>query len=237
MNFGGVCGLIDIILVVGILLFLLIGAKKGFSKKLLSPITILIFLGVSIVFCGSVAGLIMNTGAKDLIYNPILESLEGATGDSYSEILQSKLEMWNVIADQIGKLITSATTTFEAAEDPIANIALYLTQMAYSGISCICLFLVMIIIASILRAIGRSGENVGFIRFVDGLLGAVFYVAIFSVIVCCVFYLLGLMMDQSWFASATDWVKEDMQLETDAFRISKIIYNGNFLQKILNMFF
>ena len=44
-------------------------------------------------------------------------------------------------------------------------------------------------------------------------------------------------MDKEWFSPAKEWLTVDMQLDTDKFRLSKWIYEGNIIRRILNLFF
>ena len=75
------------------------------------------------------------------------------------------------------------------------------------------------------------------VRIVDGLLGSILYITIFAVGVCLLFCLLSYFMKQDWFSGARNWIEVDMQLTTDKFRLSKLVYNGNIIKRIFELFF
>lgn len=234
MNIGGIFGLIDIIIIVLALLFMFIGWKKGFSKKLISIPTILIFIGVSFIFCGSLAELLLKNNLGNFMKDPLYEQLSTVQADSYSSLLKDAFGFWDILADWISKPLTTNCGEFSSLNDPALSVAEYITKMGMSAICFIAIFIGIIIIASILRGIARHNQKVGFIRFVDGLLGMVFYLALLSVVVCVLFYALNKAIDQSWFGEAKVWFIEDMKLDTNEFRISKIIYNGNVVQRVID---
>ena len=76
------------------------------------------------------------------------------------------------------------------------------------------------------------------IKFVDGVLGMILYLAIAFIIISILFFILSLIMNQEWFSSAKEWLVVDMMLEDDTkFRLSKALYEGNIITRIITFIF
>ena len=113
----------------------------------------------------------------------------------------------------------------------------YACQTIMNIISFFILAIGIFIIILIIKLIASVLRTNKFVRVVDGILGAVLYVTIFIAIVCIVFTVISYCMDKEWFSPAKEWLTVDMQLDTDKFRLSKWIYEGNIIRRILNLFF
>lgn len=231
-----IVGLVDIIIIIGIIIFAIIGYKKGFSKKILSPLTILLFIGISIVFCSQLAELLISNNIGNGIYENYYNQLSiviDATG--YKDLLVRGLGLWDFLADFLANNIAKMGD-FDIDTAAIFS-AVYITKLILTIICFFVIFIALIIVAAILRAIGKTGQKVKLIRVIDGLLGIVCYVAIWAVIVCLLFFVLSYAIDFEWLSSVKEFLIVDMKLEDDTFRISKIIYEGNFIKNFIDFIF
>lgn len=239
------CGIIDIVLVIGILIFIIIGFKKGFIKKVISLAGILVILVFSLVYCGQFAQFLIQ---HDVIYpdifdkinTNILTNLEGKDipGDAtVMEVLVDGLNVPKFIATLIKNGVESQGSAMPSVNEMASSIAQYLSTAIMNIISFLILALGIFIITLILKLIASALRTNKLIRFVDGLLGALLYVTIFAGFVCVVFCVISYFMDQEWFSGAKAWLEVDMQLNTDKFRLSKMVYNGNILKRFLELFF
>lgn len=238
-----ICGLIDIILILGVIIFLIVGYKTGFIKKVINIAGVIVILVFSIVFCNQFAEFltahnIIFPGINNAIYSTILEKLadKGIASDaSINVMLEEGIGIPRFFANFIANGIKS--DTISSTSDVALSISTYLTGIIMVIISFFILFIGLLIVIYILKKIADGMRKNGLIRFIDGTLGALFSLTIYSVVVLVLFCILSYMMDAEWFSSAREWLIVDMQLETDKFRISKIIYNGNILTNLLNLFF
>lgn len=238
-----ICGLIDIILIIGVILFFIIGYKTGFMKKIINTAGVLIILIFSIVFCSQFAEFltahnIFYPSINDAIYSSIVEKLSEkniSVDSSISVLLHDGVGVPTFIANLMSNAIESET--IKTTSDAVLSISSYITGLIMVVISFFILFIGLLIIIYILKKIADGLRKNGLVRFVDGVLGALFSLAIYSVVVLVLFCIMSYMMNAEWFSTAREWLIVDMQLDTDKFRISKIIYNGNILTNILNLFF
>ena len=95
------------------------------------------------------------------------------------------------------------------------------------------------ILIGILKLITKNLRSITAVKIIDGVLGVVLYVGIYFAILTGLFALLNLIMSQNWewLSGATNWFRTDMQLDTDKFRISKILYENNFFVKFFSAIF
>ncbi len=239
MDFG-FCGVVDIVLVVLALLMAIIGFKQGFMKKLLSHIGILAIILFSIFFAGQFAQMLIH---NEIIYPTLLETFtnninnavaqngipEGATA---SEALAQLLAIPGFLADILANGMGNPAVT-----DLVSTTANYLAELSMNAISFGILFVGLLLVMGILKLIVSGLRKSGLVRFLDGLLGIIYYVALYAIIITVLFYVLSLVMDMEWFAPAKDFLVVDMQLDNpDAFRVSKALYEANFLKRILALF-
>ncbi len=238
-----ICGLIDIILVLGVIIFFFVGYKTGFIKKVINIAGVLVILIFSVVFCSQFAEFltahnIIYPNINDAIYNSIVNKLaeKNISADSSLTVL---LHDGVGIPQWISNLLANAieSDTIKSTSDAVLSISSYITGLIMVVISFFILFIGLLIIIYILKKIADGLRKNGLIRFVDGVLGALFSLTIYSVVVLVLFCIMSYMMDAEWFSTAREWLIVDMQLDTDRFRISKIIYNGNILTNFLNLFF
>lgn len=240
-----ICGIVDIILIIGAILFLIIGFKKGFIKKVISLAGILVILIFSIIYCGQFAQFLIH---NDIIYpdiyqninSNILTNLEGkdiAADATVVDVLVDGLNVPRFIANLIGNGVMNQGSELPTVASMADAIAKYLGTTLMSIIAFFILAIGIFVITLILKLIANALRTNKLIRIVDGILGSVLYVTIFACIVCVIFCIISCFMDKEWFASARKWLEVDMQLNTDKFRISKFVYNGNILKRFLDLFF
>lgn len=236
----GIVGIVDIVIIVIALLSIIIGYKKGFMNKALSMFGILVIFVFAIMYQGALTQVFKS---NNIIYNDIYDTfkekidaftLTVAEGDTYKfvDILKSGFGIVAFLAYPISWIMGSPSTGLTNAE--YADI---MTNRTVNIISFLIIFVAGLIIYFILKLISKNLRNDKFIRFIDGVLGIILYLVLSAIFVYVVFFVLNLIMDQSWFSSAKEWLTVDMQLDTDKFRISKAMYNNNLFVRIKELFF
>lgn len=239
-----ICGLLDIIIIVGIIIFAIVGYKKGFMKKLLSLGGILLILIFSLVFCGQFAEFMIShdmiyPGIFDKIHSGFLTKLEGkdiSQDATLNVFLNEYLGIPKLFANLFGKGVTNDAGELLTAADMAYATADYIASILMNIISFLILAFIIFIVIVILKLIADGLRTNKLVEVIDGILGILFYLTVFILCICVLFWILSLFMRADWFV-AKEFFEIDMQLNTDKFRISKFIYEGNILRRIMDLFF
>ncbi|MCR5231705.1 MAG: CvpA family protein [Acholeplasmatales bacterium] len=235
MNWG-FTGLLDIIIIVLGLLSLLIGFKKGFMSKMVSLIGIIAIIIFSVFYASQFAGFlkshnIIYPGIYDNVSSKIIEGLGDKADYTVAEAIQASgfpgfLANW--IAGAVGDVSTA-----EIVASVSEQIAGWIMNVIAFGI----LFVLCLIVLITLKIIIKVVRNATFVRVVDGILGAVLYLALYLVAITALFALLNIFYYQDWFATPREWLNTDMAMnDPGAFRISKALFERNFFVVIISMF-
>ncbi len=232
-----ICGIIDIVIILLFLLAAFLGFKKGFLKKALGLIGVIVGLVVAFTFCESLAGWFKETGfIYDNIYESILSNANDAiqkAGGGAPTVEEALVNMgvWKFIASMVAKNIPSSTIVL--AE----NIATYFTGILMNIISFAILFVGVLLLALILKIIASILRNNKVIKFVDGILGIILYCCICLLIIDVIFMVIRFMYNAEFFSSCKEFLDVDMMLNEDTFRISKYFYLNNPVYSLFDIFF
>lgn len=225
-----ICGLVDIILVLVGLIFLFVGFKKGFITKVLSLVGILAILVFGFLYCGQFADFLIS---KDIFYSSLkakfAANINLPDGSTATEVIKQATGLPDFIAGLLAKSISDPSEAVDVICGQIAGICM---RVIAFGIIVVGAILILIILKVIAKAIRTSA----FIRVVDGIFGMVLYAAIYLAIVTVLFAGLHLVWEANFFSSAREWLTVDFALEKEGFRISKSLFNQNFLVKIISLF-
>ena len=244
MNIFGILGIADIIIFFGALIAIIAGYKLGFIKKVLSLVDVLAILAISFFYCTTLAGLLIEADIiYPAIYTPLVERMDAAVIEYGLTAESTVIDFFKVclgVPEFLGKMIADSITGLDAAttaHEICVIIAGHLATMAMNAICFVAIAIVLIIVIAILKAVANGLREIKFVRVIDGLLGSVLYVALYAAGVFAVFALLNWFMTMEWFAAAKDFLVVDMQLETEAFRLSKFIYEHNVLLNVFQFLF
>lgn len=234
----GFTGLLDVIIVVLALLSMLLGFKKGFMNKMLSFVGVIAILIFAFFFCTQVAAWFY--GGKlythfDITFRQNIDNkLGGVDGKSCAEVISAATN----IPTWITQLFANAMGNPDPSE-AIDTVATTLTIWTLNVIAFVAIFLIGIILLIILKVITKNLRSITAVKIIDGILGIILYLGIYFAIVTGVFALINLAVSQNWewLSSVNNWFRVDMQLDTDKFRISKILYENNFFVKFFKAIF
>lgn len=236
-----ICGIIDILLILLIILSLFIGFKKGFLKKAIGLIGLFVALAVAFVFCKQLAACFESAG---IIYTPIFNNIKGnvleteifqnagGADASVSDILVS-MGMPRFMANMFAGNISTATT----AETIASNIAGFFAHILTVIICFVILFVGVFIVAIILKIVASLLRTSKVIRILDGILGMVLYFCLMMILVYVVFAILRALGNYEFFANAQKFIDVDMKLNEDTFRLSKFFYQHNIIYSFFDIFF
>ena len=237
MNIGGFCGIIDIVMVVLFLIFAIVGYKKGFATKIISLLSFIIVVILAFLFAGQLAKQfqswnIMYPGIYNNIFTNAEAKISSIEGDSVNAKVATLLGWPQFMADLVVKGLGGEAIASMSNAELAAAVAEKVTMWI---MNVICFFIIVIgvfIILGIVKAIITGlKKNAGF-RIIDGIFGIVLYEVILAAIVCVIFFVLNFAYYDNWNEGLTNWLKVDMQLDNDSFRVSKVIFEGNFLKNL-----
>lgn len=168
--------IVDVVLVLVLLIFALIGIKKGFFKSLLSLFNWVVCLGLSLWLAKYVASWIGNWfNMQNAIAGKISSALVGSNAElgnsvasfgSKDAIMQACANM-NFIMKKLIDSIFSANNVDFASEAPVADIVgSGVARICVLAISAILLFIVIKIVLAIL---GKLFDNITRIKVLGGL--------------------------------------------------------------------
>ena len=239
-----VCGILDIVIVVFGLIFIILGYKKGFIKKILSIVGFLAINILAFVYCKQLASfLIERKIIYPDIYNPLLDHLltaslkEGLTADS---TLVDFLTVGLEIPAPISALLSKTLNITGSIEEICVGISQQLSTSAMNIIAFVMIVVGVSILVLLLKLLTNIMRKVKLVRMIDGALGAMLYFAFFLLFVYVCFTIIQISMDKEWFIEVKNFLIIDMQLpvngEETPFRLSRFIYENNVLYKLIEMF-
>ena len=237
MNIGGFCGIIDIVLVVLFLIFAIIGYKKGFATKIISLLSFIIVIVFAFLFASTLAKQFQSwnfiyPGIYGNIYSNAEAKISSISGDNVNQKVATLLGWPQFLADLVVKALGGDSLASMTNAELATAVATKVTGWIMNVICFVIIVIGVFIILGIVKAIITGlKKNAGF-RIIDGLLGVVLYEVILAAIVSVIFFVLNFAYYDNWNAGLTNWLQTDMQLGTDNVRISKFIFEGNFLKNI-----
>ncbi|MDD4596192.1 MAG: CvpA family protein [Candidatus Izemoplasmatales bacterium] len=231
-------GIIDVLLVVAIVIFAVIGWKHGFLVKIVEMASGIFGLLASVLLAQPFAP-VVDSWMGDVVNAKIGEYL------SQSELFSATLSETNVRAafgemslpqfmiDWIVEGIdfnSLATSIIDAIQPTIKALALLV-------IAFVILFFGSIIVFFILKLLARAITSIPVIKQIDKVLGVLFGIVKIGAIVYILFFVLALLLTIPAINDAIGpFLAEDMQLGAESFRVSKWIYDNNILKQVMELF-
>ena len=166
-------------------------------------------------------------------YPGIQSSIDGAISPNFSspdinmETLTEALG-GNSFMAWIILSITHPTTVPEVVE----AITMLIMKCIAFGIIFLGTFVIIIILVIVAKVLRKSKG----VRVIDGILGMVFSLVIYTATVSLLLFFLNLIYKYAGWTDLNNWLDVDMQLTTDSFRLSKWLFNGNLFTFIVSLF-
>lgn len=233
----GFFGIIDVFVVLLGILALFIGFKKGFMNKMIGLLGVLVMLALSITLAPNFAEFLKN---REIFYPGIYSSIfdkmssvvqEAGEGATTTDIIANALHIPGLLASFIAGKI-------DVTPEELPNaVATQLGGYAMVGIAFAILALLFTIVFVVMKILTNTLRKNSIIRTFDGILGMAFYLLIYTLIISLIFFILNLMVTKGAITGDTlKFIETDLQLNSDAFRISKFFYNGNIFNSIKELF-
>lgn len=174
----GFTGLLDVLIVVGALISILLGFKKGFMNKMLSLVGVVAILIFAFFFCTQVASWFY----KGPIYNSICENftnnINGGLGITPETTTADVISAATGLPTWITQFMSNAMGN-PTPQEAVNTVAETLTGWVMNAIAFVGIFVIGLIVLLILKIITRSLRSVTVIKVIDGVLGIVLYVGIY----------------------------------------------------------
>lgn len=200
---------LDIIVLVILIIFLIVGASKGFMRQLLGFLGVFGALVLTVLLCDKVAKLVTENIPQ--FYETVkgwatslfkLDGLEGLTGE----------ELKNAIASSgIPSFLQGVVLKMIESEGSDVTIVVVLANWMMNIMCGAILFVVILIVFAIVKKILTAFVDLPIIKSIDKLLGAVFAVLKGLLILLIVCMLLSLFIDINKFLSPTTEAGEPVQ--------------------------
>lgn len=243
LNFGtwGI-GIIDVVLVIVVVIFLVLGWKHGFLVKIVEMASG-VFGIVGSILLAKPFSTILDRWIGEAIGSKIYEYLvtrsdiftEQFTYENRVAVITNAFEGMNLPAFMI-EWIAGAINVEDMTTTLVDTIAPYIKSLALLVISFIVLFFGSIIVFFILKILAKMITSIPIIKQIDKILGVLFGLVKVAAIVFILFFLLGLLLTIPAINEAIGpFLQEDMQLGADQFRLSKWIYDNNILSSLVNI--
>ncbi len=233
----GIFGIIDIVVVVFGILFLILGFKRGFMNKMIGLLGVLVMLALSLVLASNFAEFLKNRGLiYPSIYDSVFEKMQAVVSEagedaSTADIIAKALNIPSLFASFIASKIEATP-----AELP-ALVAEKVGTYSMRGIAFLILVFAFSLVFIILKILANTLRKNSIIQTIDGLLGMALYLLIYVVILSLLFFILNILVTKEVITGSTlEFIKTDLQLDTEAFRISKFLYNGNLFNSVKELF-
>jgi len=232
--------IIDILIVGGVLAFGFFGWKKGFLLTIIKMASSLFGLIASLLLSKSFAKVLdgwFGASIDTKIYEYMM-SRSDLFGSALSETnVRTALEgmsMPTFLIDWIvGKIdFTQVGVSIVDAIEPTIK-SIVMVVLAF-----LILFFGSMIVFLILKMIAKAITSIPFIKQVDKGFGVLFGLFKMAVVTYVVLFLVALLMAVPAVNNLIgNFITTDMQLNTDAFRISKWLYNNNVIKDFIGIFF
>lgn len=239
MNFFGLFGIIDVAIVILVIIFLVIGWKKGFLEKVIDM--------ASSIF-GLVASILLAKPFSQVLDKWIGESLQSSI-DTYlaTRIAEMGIEADNMVESNLEAALEGMSLPnfmvewiVESAPDAgsiVDALSPLILSLALLVISFITLFFGSMIVFWLLKLLANGLTSIPIIREIDKILGLLFGFLKVALLVYILLFVLALVINIPAINGLIyEFLDVDMQLSTDQFRLSKYLYDNNLLKDVINIF-
>ncbi len=241
MNFG-FFGIIDIVIVLAVIIFAILGWKHGFLVKILQMASGLFGIIGSILLARPFSTVLDkwfgdSIGAKITEYLTT-QSQQFTVEFTFANRLAAIKEAFPSLPEFMQTWIADAINVEDIAGTIVDTLQPFLKSLALLVIAFVVLFFGSIIVFFILKLIAKGVTKIPVIREVDKVLGVLFGLVKIAAIIMILMFILGLL--QTFPAVQENiggFLEIDMQLSNpEVFRLSKWIYNNNILRDIIGVF-
>lgn len=243
-------GIVDIVIIIGLIITIIIGTKKGFLLKALSISKKLCGIVVALAFCVRFANSVLypwfGNNMQSFFYSNIMsnESFAQITTQEQAISTLKSLGIPNFISQII--LNTQDINVGELAQNIATNLACFATTTILIIISFFILWIGTKIIFVIFKLLAKLLRTSKIVRVFDGILGIVLYAIMYYAILQIIFFVVIILFNKAGWSNFNTFVTYDIKGLTSglgegykdaSFRLSAWIYSNNFLGNLIGLLF
>ena len=239
MNIFNLFGVIDVVIVLLVFGLIYFGWKSVFLLKVIKLASSLFGLIASILLARPFSN-VLDTWFGDHIYERVETYLLDRIANGNALATEANVrEAFEGMAlpDFIVEWVVNKVNAQDTILSFIDSVTPLLTSLILLFIAFISLFFGSMLVFLLLKILAKMITSIPVIKQIDKVLGALFGLFKAAVLIYVVLFLLGLLITVPAVNDLIgSFVIEDMQLQTDSFRISKWLYDNNILKYIVNVF-
>ncbi len=238
-------GIIDIAIVLVVVLFLVIGWKKGFLLKVIDMASSIFGLIASILLARPFSNVIrpwigptLETNINDYLYSRLTEIGIVATDLTEGNLRDALTQM--SLPDFMVDWIINSIDPNAVATTIVDAIAPLILSLALLVISFIILFFGSMIVFFLLKILAKGITSIPIIKYIDKVLGLLFGLLKVALLVYVLMFVLALLINIPAINNLIyAFLEKDMFLGSEqdgVFSLAKYLYNNNMLKNIINVF-
>lgn len=239
MNILGFFGVIDVLIVISVIAMIMLGWKKGFLLKIVEMASSLFGLIASLLLARPFSNLLdkwFGAGIESRLETHFLEQSPMLSQNVTEPNLRQALEELSM-PEFITNWISNSVDYDGVTQSIISAITPLFKTMILLVIAFVSLFIGSMIIFFFLKILSRMVTKIPVIKQIDKVLGAFFGLFKAAVIIYILLLILSFVLAVPGINDLIgDFVNVDMQLDSDAFRLSKWLYDHNIFRFIINVF-
>ncbi len=232
-------GIIDVVIVGLVITFIILGWKNGFLERIIKMASSIFGLVASLLLAKPFSAVLdgwfgesIETNIRDYLLSRDASFATALTEQGLRESLET-LSLPDFMVDWIVESIDfNALTT-----SVIDSLVPLIQSLALLVIAFILLFFGSMIVFFLLRLLAKGITSIPVIKQIDKILGVLFGILKVALLVYGLLFVLALLINIPSINNLIySFLETDMQLGTDAFRLSKYLYDNNLLKDIINVF-
>ena len=239
MNIFNLFGIMDILIVGGVIAMVIFGFKSGFLLKVIKLASSLFGLIASLLLARPFSKVLdswFGEGIAGKINTYLLDKItNGSMVETEENIRQALSEL--ALPEFIVDWIVDAVDAESSIQGFVDSVTPMLKDLILILIAFVALFFGSMLVFLLLKALAKMITSVPVIKQVDKFLGAIFGLFKAAILIYVLLFLLGLLISVPAINNLIgDFLIVDMQLDNDNIRISKWLYDNNILKYLVYVF-
>ncbi len=232
-------GIIDVIIIILAIIFIILGAKKGFLQKAIKIGNWIFGIIFAFLFCVKFANDVLYTWFGESLKSSIYENVKN--NPSFTNITTTEEALTVLESLGIPNFLGNIILANVDAASVVASIADNISNIVTSAVLIVCSFLFLwlgtTLICFVLKILVKILRTSKFIRIIDGILGVVLYIVMLYILIQIVFFVIILIYRNANLEGFNAFVDNDILGVNASFRISRYIFNTNFLANFIALLF
>jgi len=232
-------GIVDLVLLLLLIIFVIIGFKKGFLLKTISIANWVFGLLFAVLFCVRFANDVLynwfGQAIHDNFYNNIMANPkfnEITTTENGIDILKNL-----GIPGFIAQIVCNNASGTDIAASVANNLANFTTSIVLVVISFLILFFGTTLLCLLLKLLANILRTSKFVRVIDGILGVVLYFILYYIAIQLIFFILIIIYHKAGLQGYNTFVDFDIRGIDASFRVSRWLFDNNFLANLIGLLF